>query len=112
MPLFYAALVSILLMVLFYWTLLFGGPLSGHDWSSHHYHYFDWVRIAFTEHGSIPLYMVGAWITPNFLANAEAPQLGPLAWLLFFLSTDAYLKLLIVLGPVMMPSMTPVFMAL
>jgi len=96
-PHLYAALFSLLLVVLFYSPLLFGGALSGHDWASHHYHYFDWVRISFTEHGTIPLYMAGAWITPNFLANAEAPQLGPLSWMLFFLSTDAYLKLLIVL---------------
>jgi len=97
LPLLYAALFSLLAPTLFYGTLLFGGPLSGHDWSSHHYHYFDWVRIALTQHGAIPLYMAGAWITPNFLANAEAPQLGPLVWLLLFVSTGFYLKLLIVL---------------
>jgi hypothetical protein len=82
--------------LLFWWMLLFGGPLHGHDWSSHHFHYFDWVRISLCEHGTLPLYMADAWVTPNFLANAEAPTLGPLAWLLWWLPTGAYVKLLIV----------------
>ena len=90
---FGAALAAALL---FWSMLLFGGPLHGHDWSSHHYHYFDWVRIALSEHGTLPLYMADAWVTPNFLANAEAPTLGPLAWLLLLLPTGAYVKLLIV----------------
>jgi hypothetical protein len=90
---FGAALAAALL---FWSMLLFGGPLHGHDWSSHHYHYFDWVRIALSEHGTVPLYMADAWVTPNFLANAEAPTLGPLAWLLWLLPTGAYVKLLIV----------------
>jgi len=37
------------------------------------------VRIAFVEHGTLPLYMADAWVTPNFLANAESPSLAPLA---------------------------------
>ena len=90
---FAAALAAALL---FWAMLLFGGPLHGHDWSSHHYHYFDWVRIALSEHGTLPLYMADAWVTPNFLANAEAPTFGPLAWLLWLLPTGAYVKLLIV----------------
>lgn len=86
-----------LLLALFFWqTLLFRGALHGFDWSSHHFHYFDWVRISFVEYGAFPLYMADAWITPNFLANAEAPSLGPLAWLLFLMPTEAYLKLLVV----------------
>jgi hypothetical protein len=80
----------------FWWPLLLGGALHGHDWSSHHYHYFDWVRVSLGEHATLPLYMADAWVTPNFLGNAEAPTLGPLAWLLIVLPTDAYLKLLIV----------------
>jgi hypothetical protein len=80
-----------------FWSpLLLGGALHGHDWSTHHFHYFDWVRQSFTEYGAFPLYMADAWVTPNFLANAEAPTFGPLAWLLLFLPTGAYLKLLIV----------------
>jgi hypothetical protein len=90
---FGAALAAALL---FWALLLFGGPLHGHDWSSHHYHYFDWVRIALSQHGTLPLYMADAWVTPNFLANAEAPTLGPLVWLLWLLPTGAYVKLLIV----------------
>ncbi len=90
------ALLSLLAAGLFYAPLLFGGPLHGYDWSSHHYHYFDWVRISLTRHHTLPLYMADAWITPNFLANAEAPTLGPLTWLLFVLPTGAYIKLLIV----------------
>ena len=89
-------LLAVAVAILFYSTLLFSGSLSGHDWSSHHFHYFDWVRESLREHHTFPLYMVNAWITPNFLANAEAPQLGPLVWLLLLISTDAYLKLLIV----------------
>jgi ABC-type antimicrobial peptide transport system permease subunit len=54
------------------------------------------VRIAFVEHGTLPLYMADAWVTPNFLANAESPSLAPFAWLLAVLPTDAYLKGLIV----------------
>ena len=81
---------------LFWSPLLLGGGLEGHDWSTHHFHYFDWTRQAFNVYGAFPLFMADAWVTPNFLANAEAPGLGPLAWLLFFMPTDAYLKLLIV----------------
>jgi hypothetical protein len=81
---------------LFWSPLLLGGALHGHDWSSHHFHYFDWVRQAFAEYRTLPLYMVDAWVTPNFIANAEAPTLGPLSWLLLVLPTGAYVKLLIV----------------
>lgn len=81
---------------LFWAPLLLGGPLHGHDWSTHHFHYFDWVRESFTTYGAVPLYMADAWVTTNFLANAEAPTFGPLAWLLLVLPTDVYVKLLLV----------------
>jgi hypothetical protein len=41
--------------------------------------------------------MADAWVTANFLANAEAPTLGPLTPLLLILPTGAYLKLSVVL---------------
>ena len=89
--------LSLAAALLFWWPLLTGGALSGHDWSSHHYHYFDWVRISLRRYGTLPLYMPDALMTPNFLANAESPVLSPLAPLLLILDTDTYLKLLIVL---------------
>jgi hypothetical protein len=88
--------LAILAAVLFYSTLLFGGSLRGYDWESHHYHYFDWVRTSLTQFHTLPLFMNRAWITKNFLANAEAPSLGPLVPLLLVLPTDTYLKLLMV----------------
>ena len=94
-----AALVvglAIVAAALFYSTLLFGGSLRGYDWESHHYHYFDWVRISLTQFHTLPLFMNQAWITKNFLANAESPSLGPLIPLLLVLPTDIYLKLLLV----------------
>ena len=33
--------LSLAAAVLFWWPLLSGGALSGNDWSSHHFHYFD-----------------------------------------------------------------------
>jgi len=90
------AAAALLATTLFWSPLLFGGALAGGDWATHHFHYFDWVRVSITEHGTLPLYMADAWVTPNFLGNAEAPTLGPLAWLLAWLPTDAYVKLLIV----------------
>ncbi len=88
--------VGCVLAVAFYSTLLFGGSLDHHDWASHHYGYFDWVRISLVEFGTLPLFMNDAWITKNFLANAESPALGPLVPLLWFLPTGAYIKLLLV----------------
>ncbi|NQZ99603.1 MAG: hypothetical protein HRU01_24095 [Myxococcales bacterium] len=88
-------LAALAVTTAFFSTLLFGGSLAGADWASHHFHYFDFARQSLTEHHVLPLYMANAWITPNFLANAEAPQLGPLVPLLFVLSTGVYLKLLI-----------------
>lgn len=80
----------------FYSTLLFSGPLDHRDWSGHHFHYFDWVRISMVQHHTLPLYMADAKMTKNFIANAEAPTLGPFVWLLPVLGTDAYIKFLIV----------------
>ncbi len=91
-----AAATALAAAALFWSPLLLGGALRAGDWSSHHFHYFDWVRIAFVEHGTLPLYMADAWVTPNFLANAESPSLGPVVWLLAVLPTGAYLKGLIV----------------
>jgi hypothetical protein len=91
-----AAGASLGAAALFWSPLCLGGALRAEDWSSHHFHYFDWVRTALADHGTLPLYMADAWVTPNFLANAESPSLGPLVWLLAFLPTDAYIKLLLV----------------
>jgi hypothetical protein len=82
---------------LFYSTLILGGPLDHRDWSGHHYHYFDWVRISLVDYGTLPLYMADAKMSKNFIANAESPTLGPFVWLLPALPTDAYIKLLLVL---------------
>ena len=91
-----ASAASLAAAGLFWLPLCVGGALHAEDWSSHHFHYFDWVRTSLVGFGALPLYMADAWITPNFLANAESPSLGPLVWLLAFLPTDAYIKLLIV----------------
>jgi hypothetical protein len=74
--------------------LLFDGPLRHLDWDVH-YHYYDWIRTALVEHGTLPLFMVDAWHTPNFWANAQSPVLGPLVWLLAILETDTYIKLVL-----------------
>lgn len=89
-----AAALALGLAALFQGGLLFGGHLGSLDWDVH-YHYYDWIRTALVEHGTLPLYMVDAWHTPNFVANAQSPVLGPLVWLLTFLETDHYIKLLI-----------------
>ena len=70
--------LSLAAAVLFWWPLLTGGALSGNDWSSHHYHYFDYVRSSLRRFATLPLYMPDAVMTPNFLANAESPLLSPL----------------------------------
>ncbi len=92
-----AASLALLCALLFWWPLLSGGALSGNDWSSHHFHYFDWVRSSLRRFASLPFYMPDAVMTPNFLANAESPLLSPLGLLLLVLDTDTHLKLLIVL---------------
>jgi len=91
------AAVSLLAACAFWWPLLTHGSLSGSDWSSHHYHYFDWIRISLRRFGELPLYMPDAVMTPNFLANAESPLLSPFTPLLLVLETGALIKLLIVL---------------
>ena len=63
--------LGLVVAVIFYATLLFGGSLHGYDWGSHHYNYFDWVRISLTDFHTLPLFMNDAWVTKNFLANAE-----------------------------------------
>lgn len=88
--------VSLVVASGFWSPFISGGSPNAFDWASHHYHYFDWVRTSFAEHGAVPLYMADAWITPNFLANAESPQMGPLAPLLLVLPTAVYLKVLVV----------------
>lgn len=89
--------VALAAAALFWSPLLFGGAIAGRDWASHHWHYFDWVRTSLLEHGTLPLYMADAWVTRNFLANAESPCCGPLAPLLLVLPTDLYLELLLLL---------------
>jgi hypothetical protein len=88
--------LSLAAAALFFSVLLFGGSLHGYDWGSHHYNYFDWVRTSLVRHHTLPLFMNDAWITKNFLANAEAPTLGPLVGLLWILPTGVYIKLLVV----------------
>lgn len=78
----------------FHGGLLFGGSLRELDWFIH-WHYYDWVRIGLQEHGVLPLFMVDAWHTPNFVANAQSPVLGPFVWLLRWLPTEVYVKFLI-----------------
>jgi hypothetical protein len=91
-----AAALSLAAAALFWSPLCLGGALRAEDWSSHHFHYFDWVRTSLVVHRTLPLYMADAWVTPNFLANAESPSLSPFVWLLALLPTDLYLKALIV----------------
>lgn len=89
--------LSLAAATLYWLPMLSDRSLRGHDWSTHHFHYFDWLRTSLLGHGTLPLYMADAWVTPNFLANAESPVLGPLAWMLLFLQTGAYVEILILL---------------
>ena len=91
------AAASLAAALAFWWPLLGGGSLSGSDWSSHHFHYYDWIRISLLRFGTLPLYMPDAVMTPNFLANAESPLLSPFVPLLLVLETGTLLELLIVL---------------
>jgi hypothetical protein len=91
------ALLALAAALLYWWPLVAGGALSGRDWSSHHFHYFAFVRASLVRHATLPLYMSDAVITPNFLANAESPIFSPFLPLQALLPTGAYLKLLIVL---------------
>ncbi|MGH0033395.1 MAG: hypothetical protein ACQGVK_00050 [Myxococcota bacterium] len=85
---------ALALAALFQGGLLFEGPLRQLDWDVH-YHYYDWIHIGLVRHGTLPLFMADAWHTPNFVANAQSPVLGPLVGLLGLLETDTYIKLLI-----------------
>ncbi|NNL64803.1 MAG: hypothetical protein HKP30_01040 [Myxococcales bacterium] len=87
---------ALALAVLFQAGLLFGGWLNHFDWYIH-WHYYDWVRIGLQEHGQLPRFMLDAWHTPNFVANAQSPVLGPLVGLLAFLPTEVYVKGLVAL---------------
>jgi hypothetical protein len=89
------AVVATTSVLVFYRQLLFGGSLRGWDWTVH-WQYYDWIRTSLTRYGTLPLYMVDALHTPDFVGNPQSP-LGPLVWLLYFLPTDAYIKFLIVL---------------
>jgi len=91
-----AGALCLVAAAIFWGPLLLGGSLAEGDWKSHHFHYFEWLRTSLVRYHTLPLYMADAWVTPNFLGNAESPILGPLVPLLFALSTGAYLKLLIV----------------
>jgi len=88
------ALAALALALVFQGGLLFGGALHHFDWWIH-WHYYDWVRIGFQEHGVLARFMNDAWHTANFVANAQSPVLGPLVGLLAFLPTEIYVKLLV-----------------
>lgn len=75
-------------------VLLFGGALSGYDWSVN-FQYYDWIRTSLTQHGTLPLFMADALHSQDLLANPQSPILGPLIWLLLFVSAQTYIKLLI-----------------
>jgi len=90
------AAATVGLASLFQAGLLFGGSLHHFDWFVH-WHYYDWIRIGLQEHGVLPLFMVDAWHTANFVANAQSPVLGPLVWLLAWLPTELYVKGLVAL---------------
>jgi hypothetical protein len=82
-------------VALFFHPTLAHSPLSGFDWFMSR-SYYDWARTAFTEYGAFPLYMAGAAHSFNLIANPQSPVLSPLIWLLVFLPTVTYLKLLLV----------------
>jgi hypothetical protein len=90
------AVAALALALVFQGRLLFGGSLHHFDWLIH-WHYYDWVRIGFQEYGTLSRFMVDAWHTANFVANAQSPVFGPLVWLLAWLPTEVYVKLLIAL---------------
>jgi len=90
------ALAAVALALVFQGGLLFGGALAHFDWAIH-WHYYDWLRIGFQEHGTLARFMNDAWHTANFVANAQSPALGPLVWLLAWLPTELYVKGLVAL---------------
>jgi hypothetical protein len=93
---FLALLASVALVLLFYSTILFEGWLARGDWVMN-CDYYHWIRISFTEFGTVPFFDYRAGHSQNLVANPESPLLGPLVWLLLLLPADTYLRLLIVL---------------
>lgn len=87
---------ALLAAATFHGITLGTSALGAYDWI-HHFHYYDWIRIALTRHGTLPLYMGDALHTSHFLANPMAPLLGPLVGSLLFLPTVTYVKTLLVL---------------
>ncbi len=83
------------LVALFFHPILARNPLAGFDWFINRT-YYDWARTAFTEYGTFPFYMAGAPQSFNLIANPQSPVLSPLIWLLVFLPTGTYLKVLLV----------------
>jgi hypothetical protein len=90
-----ATLASGALVALFFHPILARNPLAGFDWVMSA-SYYDWARTSFIEYGSLPLYMAGAAHSFNLIANPQSPVLGPLIWLLVFLPTGTYLKILLI----------------
>jgi hypothetical protein len=95
-PLVGLGLAALALAIVFQGGLLFGGSLAHFDWAIH-WHYYDWLRIGFQEHGTWARFMNDAWHTANFVANAQSPALGPFVWALAFLPTELYVKGLVAL---------------
>ena len=90
-----ATLASGAVVALFFLPLLARNPLAGFDWFMSGT-YYEWARTAFTEYGTLPLYMAGAPHSFNLIANPQSPVLSPLIWLLCFLPTGTYFKVLLV----------------
>jgi hypothetical protein len=93
-PLLLSSLL-VLSLLFFYRIIITLEPFGMYDWYNH-YDYYDWIKQCLVRFGQIPLYMPDAMHTPDFLANAQTPLLGPLVWLLLIVSTTSYLKILIV----------------
>ncbi len=91
-----ALLASVALAILFYPTLLFEGWIARGDWLMN-FDYYQWIRISFTEFDTVPFFSFRAAHSQNLVANPESPLLGPLVWLMLFLSEQTYVRLLIVL---------------
>jgi len=90
-----ATLASGAVVALFFHPILTRNPLAGFDWFINSA-YYDWTRTAFTEYATFPLYMADAPHSSNLIANPQSPVLSPLIWLLVFLPTGTYLKVLLV----------------
>ena len=92
LPLVAAALVA------YHRKLMFGGSLDALDWQQH-YHFFEWIHRSLHDYGQLPLYLPRQYQTWSYSLAwlPESPILNPLVWLLYFMSTQAYLKLLFIL---------------